>query len=67
MATRKTPPAPAPSDAPEYSATGALLIDGQPWFADLDGVPMNRRQYLEATKDERRAEMIAALTEPDPS
>jgi hypothetical protein len=45
------------------------MIDGQPYFAHLDGVPMNRRQYLDATRDDRKAAFVAALraeAEPEP-
>ena len=62
MASRKPKPTP---DTVTRSATGAELIDGAPFFAEVDGVRMNRRQYLAATKDTRAADLIAALTEPD--
>lgn len=35
--------------------TGRRMIDGRPYFADHNGVPMNRLQWLAATEPERRA------------
>lgn len=43
------------------SATGAPLVDGLPLFAFLDGVPMHRRQWLAATKADRKAALVDAL------
>lgn len=71
MAARRktTPPKAKPSPAPigehgpeTVSVTGVELIDGRPFFAEHDGVRMHRRQWLEATRDQRSAELITALT-----
>lgn len=53
---------------PDYSATGVELIDGRPYFATYDGVRMNRKQWLDATRPARTAELVEALrlaAEPD--
>lgn len=61
----KASPAPIGEHGPEIrSATGVELIDGAPFFAEQDGVRMNRRQWLEATKQDRKAAFIEALTAP---
>lgn len=63
--TRKTQPEESTS-----AITGVRLIDGRPYFADHNGTPMNRQQYLAATEPERRAaaeakkaELVAELRE----
>ena len=44
------------------SVTGAeLASDGAPVFAELDGEPVSRRQYLERTRPDRREALIAEL------
>lgn len=43
------------------NALGTLLVDGAPFYATVDGVPMNRRQYLDATRAERLAAVKAEL------
>lgn len=45
------------------------LIDGAPFFAEHEGQRLNRKQWLAATKDQRKeafiAELRAASVEPD--
>lgn len=61
---RKTPaPAQDATDAVIVSATGAELIDGQPYFAMLNGVKVNRRQYIDQTRPARKDALVAALRE----
>lgn len=61
-----TPPRPALA-----SVTGAEIIDGAPYFATVEGQRMNRRQWLAATADARKAQLVADLraeadTDTDP-
>ena len=49
------------------SATGVDLIDGQPFFAEYEGVRMNRQHWLDATAEDRKAGLIADLLEGDPA
>jgi len=37
--------------------------DGMPVFGEIDGEPMSRRRYLEATRPEREAEQAEAMAE----
>ena len=49
-------------NSPKWSVTGAeLASDGQPVFAN----GMSRRQWLTATAVDRKADLIAQLTNPD--
>lgn len=43
------------------NALGTVLVDGAPLFAVVDGVPMNRRQYLDASRVDRLAAVKAQL------
>lgn len=43
------------------NALGKRIVDGAPYFATVDGVPMNRRQWLEATAADRYAAIKAEL------
>jgi hypothetical protein len=43
------------------SSTGVELVDGSPFFALVDGVRMNRRQWLDATREQRKAIIVAQL------
>ena len=47
------------------SATGVELIGGQPFFAEHEGVRMNRVQWLEATAEDRKAGLVADLLDVD--
>jgi hypothetical protein len=53
------------SVAADRSVTGVELIDGLPFFGEVDGVRMNRRQWIDATYEDRKAAFIEALTAPD--
>ena len=58
----KTPDGPViPDDTRVVSATGAEMIDGLPYFATLNGVKVNRRQWIEATRPQRKAALVAEL------
>lgn len=58
MAARKKP---APGPVVETNALGKRIVDGAPFFKEHNGVPMNRRQWLAATADERHAAAKAEL------
>jgi hypothetical protein len=47
----------------EHSMDGTPLDpeDGMPIFGELDGVPMSRKRYLEATRPEREAEQLEQM------
>lgn len=45
----------------DHTVTGVRMIDGAPYFADHEGVPMNRKQWLGATRPARKAAFIEAL------
>jgi hypothetical protein len=62
MPRKKTPPAPpvpAPEEQLEVTTFGHELdpIDGRPVFAD----GMSRRRWLEATAEDRNAQLVAEL------
>lgn len=60
-----TPPTKVPEGAHEaagnYSVTGVEMVDGLPVFATLNGVKVNRRQWIEATRPGRKAQLVADL------
>ena len=59
-ATKKTT-APAPKPAPRTPRVD--MVDGWPYFATVDGVRMNRRQWLTATAPARKDALVAKLRE----
>lgn len=43
------------------NALGKRMVDGAPYFKTHNGVPMNRKQWLAATADDRHAAVKAEL------
>lgn len=65
MAAKKKAPAKKAAakkkPAAEKSVTGVELINGHPFFAVHNGVRMNRREWLDATRPERQKKLAGDL------